>query len=54
MITHTNIKTLFRDFDAYYEPLSKKWINRKSRNHVSYTIVLSTVKLPTKLQYPIL
>ena len=37
-----------------YEPLSEEWINRRSRNHLAYTIVLVAVKLPRKLQHPIL
>ena len=52
--TQTNIKTRFKNYDTYQEPLSEEWINGRSRNHLAYTIVRSVVKLPTKLQDPIL
>ena len=37
-----------------HKPLSKEWINERSRNHVAYTIVLSAVKLTKISQHLIL
>ena len=50
--THKNTKTRFGNYDTYHEPLFEEWINGRSRNHLAYTIVLSTVKLPRDLQIP--
>ena len=37
-----------------HKPLSKEWINNRSRKHVAYNIVLSAVKLPKISQHLIL
>ena len=52
--THKNKKSRFGNYDTYHEPLSEELINKRLRNHVSYTIILSAVKLPRKLLYHIL
>ena len=52
--TPRSTQTQFRNYDTYHEPLSKELINRRSRNHLAYTIVPSAVKLHSKSQHPIL
>ena len=52
--THKNTKARFGNDDTYHEPLSKEWVNGKSRSHLAYTVVLYAVKLTRKLQHPIL
>ena len=52
--TQKNIKTWFGNYNTYHKPLSEEKINGRSRNHLAYTIVVSTVKLPRKSQHPIL
>ena len=48
---HKNKKSRFGNYDTYHEPLSEELINKRLRNQVSYTIILSAVKLPRKLLY---
>ena len=44
--THKNTKIPLGNYDTFHKPLSKEWVNGRSRNQAGYTKVFSAANLP--------